>query len=602
MLKRFAVVKDWENTVSAEEECIKRIVEGAAEAGYACDVVDTSYRLISNRKKITSATHDFVLHIHYCSGKAENIFSIATLWNPIKFYHNWGYRKSADTLMTNDAFVQSGSEETVRQVERLSFNGTYQNSEFPFFYPSPASSLFQPQIKDEYKLMYCGINWEKLTGKKGRFDELLKKLDENNLISIYGPEIFHGIRPWEGCRNYKGEIPFDGISMIKEIAKCGIALVISSENHIQDEIISNRLFEALAAGAIILADHNQAVKKLIGNNCLYIDTSDSEKCFLQIKSHLEWIKENRNQARELALRAQEIFNKNLSTKVSVARLYDSLPYLKEANKKHREPELDFSLTIFYILDRKLDIEKQVGTIRRSILANQHNGIRHVVISNFELPEIIESIPADSFEFRSINKPNVRYGDLVLPYLEKCDSEYFSILIPGEEAYEDHFISIIKGIQKNQALSGSSDLIVRRKTPDATSFIGIQWIEQCQFTSISGAFVHSTTLIDKQTLSTISQLSRCLSLPFVLKAGEKVASSKGFSLKVNLEVPKTSYESETLRDLRLRDYFGLLNFSKVLPVQETRLRRFYNKHYKKIVILKKYPFLWSSLKVVAKRFL
>lgn len=51
MLKRFAVVKDWENTVSAEEECIKRIVEGAAEAGYACDVVDTSYRLISNRKK-----------------------------------------------------------------------------------------------------------------------------------------------------------------------------------------------------------------------------------------------------------------------------------------------------------------------------------------------------------------------------------------------------------------------------------------------------------------------------------------------------------------------------------------------------------------------
>ena len=83
MLKRFAVVKDWENTVSAEEECIKRIVEGAAEAGYACDVVDTSYRLISNRKKITSATHDFVLHIHYCSGKAENIFSIATLWNPI---------------------------------------------------------------------------------------------------------------------------------------------------------------------------------------------------------------------------------------------------------------------------------------------------------------------------------------------------------------------------------------------------------------------------------------------------------------------------------------------------------------------------------------
>lgn len=602
MLKRFAVVKDWENTVSAEEECIKRIVEGAIEAGYACDVVDTSYRLISSRKKITSATHDFVLHIHYCSGKAENIFSIATLWNPIKFYHDWGYRKSADTLMTNDAFVQSGSEETVRQVERLSFNGTYQNSFFPFFYPSPASSLFQPQIKDEYKLMYCGINWEKLTGKKGRFDELLKKLDEKNLISIYGPEIFHGIRPWEGYKNYRGEIPFDGVSMIKEISDCGVALVISSENHIQDEIISNRLFEALAAGAIIVADHNQAVKKLIGNNCLYIDTSDSELCFHQIKSHLEWIKENRQQAHELARRAQEIFNNNLSTKVSVAKLYASLPYLKEANKKHREPELDFSLTSFYILDGKLNIKKQTEAIRRSILANQHKSIRHVVISNVELPESIESLPADSIEIRLINKPEIRYGDLVLPYLKDCDTEYFSIILPGEEAFDDHFVSIIKGIQQNRTLSGSSDLIVRRETPDATSFIGIQWSEQCQLTSISGTFVHSTSLIDKQTLSIITQLSRCLSLPFVLKAGEKVASSKGFSLKVSLEVPKTSYESETLRDLRLRDYFGILNFIQVFPQQERWLRKFYNKHHKKIVILKKYPFLWSSLKVVAKRFL
>ena len=45
MLKRFAVVKDWENTVSAEEECIKRIVEGAAEAGYACDVVELQIHL-----------------------------------------------------------------------------------------------------------------------------------------------------------------------------------------------------------------------------------------------------------------------------------------------------------------------------------------------------------------------------------------------------------------------------------------------------------------------------------------------------------------------------------------------------------------------------
>ena len=80
---------------------------------------------------------------------------------------------------------------------------------FLFFTPLRLVHSSNPQLRMNTKLMPCGINWEKLTGKKGRFDELLKKLDENNLISIYGPEIFHGIRPWEGYRNYKGEIPFD---------------------------------------------------------------------------------------------------------------------------------------------------------------------------------------------------------------------------------------------------------------------------------------------------------------------------------------------------------------------------------------------------------
>ena len=72
---RFAVVRDWEDTVSAEEECLRRIQLATFDLGISCDIVDTSYRLITDRSVVVSSkSHDFVLHLHYCSGKAENVF------------------------------------------------------------------------------------------------------------------------------------------------------------------------------------------------------------------------------------------------------------------------------------------------------------------------------------------------------------------------------------------------------------------------------------------------------------------------------------------------------------------------------------------------
>ena len=603
MKKRFAIVKDWEDTVSAEEECIERIVRGAQSLGLQCDVVDTSYRLLKERTKISQDTHDFVLHIHYCSGKSENVLSFVTLWNPIQFYHDWGYRKSVDTLISNDAFLNSTSQETINQVRRTTFKSTYHYLDDLNFYPSPDTSHFLPQLKNKYKLMYCGINWEKVTGRKGRLEHLLKLLDDHDLIEIYGPKSFQGVVPWEGFKNYKGEIPFDGISMLKAISSAGVALVVSSDNHVKDEIISNRLFEALAAGALIIADQNPAVKRLIGENCLYIDTSDQDKSFIQIVKHLDWIENNKEAALEMASRAQKIFNEKLSVKVCLEMLYQKLPDLKKNLRFLRKPSQPYSLTCFYFLEDDVNLDSNLSIIKRTIQANSGEGHKNIVLIDNTIDEqLLQDIGCEVVKTSLRFKNHRRYGKSLLPLIRKCKTDYFSIVLPGEELYQDHFASIVKKIQEDGSLGGSSDLIVKRPCPPNVSYVGCRWDEFCRFHESAGNFVFKCSLIDESTLATLSQLSGSVGFLFAIKA-ERLSISRGFSLKKHIEIEKNAEELEVLRDLRIPDWNSLLCFRSLTSDRGIRpLRKFYNEHFNKINKLKKYPLIWSTLKLIFKRYM
>ena len=52
MHNRFAVIKLWENTVSAEDENISRLVSAARELNLECVPVDRNYRLICDKSII----------------------------------------------------------------------------------------------------------------------------------------------------------------------------------------------------------------------------------------------------------------------------------------------------------------------------------------------------------------------------------------------------------------------------------------------------------------------------------------------------------------------------------------------------------------------
>src|SRR5208282_5874403 len=179
-------------------------------------------------------------------------------------------------------------------------------------YHSLSEPIHEPTLGDR-KIFYCGINWERLGRKKGRHQDLLDRLDPTGNLRIFGPRVFQGVNVWEGYKSYEGSIPFDGVSLLKEINRAGIALVLSSDAHKESELMSNRLFESLAGGAFIICDENPFAKRFFGDCLLYFDASlPTEKAFAAIMEHVQWIKSNSEDALKMARRAQAIFLEKFS--------------------------------------------------------------------------------------------------------------------------------------------------------------------------------------------------------------------------------------------------------------------------------------------------
>jgi hypothetical protein len=335
---RFAVVKLWPEIKTAEDECIARLKIAAQMLGIECVEIHADGGLRSAPEvKVSKADVDFVIHLHYDTPKRYDAFSFVALWNPLAFYHEWGYGRTSRNLTTHDDFISCSSDAADDHVARMVRNtATHLPAHF-HLYHSTADVMHKPSLGDG-KLFYAGINWEAISGGKSRHQEVLKRLDKTGLLRIYGPTIFQGVRVWAGYDSYVREVPFDGVSMIDEISKAGIALVLSSQPHKDSELMSNRLFESVSAGALVICDENPFAKKFFGDSLLYIDSrSPVEQIHADISSHLEWVRLHPDQALTMIAKAQEIFREQFTLIRNLNDLYLGLAARKRALLARQNP-------------------------------------------------------------------------------------------------------------------------------------------------------------------------------------------------------------------------------------------------------------------------
>jgi hypothetical protein len=351
---RFAIVKLWSELKikNAEDECIARIKHSAEELGFECFEILPDGRYIEDPERtICNDDVDFVLHLHYETPKNYDAFSIVALWNPPQFYVEWGYSRCSRNLLSHDDFLSCGSAPADAMVLRRIRDSPYNPDGLFTFYHSVHDVVHQPSL-GEGNVFYAGINWDVLQGKGSRHGDLLKILDSTGVLKIYGPEIFHGVRVWNGFQSYQREIPFDGISMIHEISKVGISLVLSSQAHKDSELMSSRLFESVAAGALVIADENRFASRNFGDSLLYVDTREPpESTAKLILEHVEWAKVNPGKALAMIHRAQEIFSRNFSHRVRLKMIYDGLSNRKQSIRSRAltASNVALDLKVFFLL-------------------------------------------------------------------------------------------------------------------------------------------------------------------------------------------------------------------------------------------------------------
>ncbi len=172
----------------------------------------------------------------------------------------------------------------------------------------------------EKKCFFAGINYEEFEGRQYNTIRFLKLLDRYNMLNLYGPNKDN----WERFINYKGLIPFDGRSIIEKIKESGICLVITSQDKNIRGICSNRLFEGIAAGAVVISNHNKFIEKHFGDSIHYIDLENEILAFQEVKKIIERIDTHPNEFIDKNNKRLALFSKQFKLENDLNRLIDDI--------------------------------------------------------------------------------------------------------------------------------------------------------------------------------------------------------------------------------------------------------------------------------------
>lgn len=464
---KYAIVYTWPGgNTNAESEVIRRMLVAAKNIGIEIDVVSKEgFILDSDFNKTTTAIHDgdydFMLTLHYDDVKMWDSFHYHTLWNPPLISLQYGhYPNIIKNIISNDDFLIYDDGGMSEHLQAMLIDAPRELKGASSLTASfPASAAMKTNL-DNPTLFYCGINWEKMIGATPRHEGLFQLLDNLENVKIYGPE-----KTWQGYKNYFGTIPFDGFSLIEEINKCGVVLALSSDSHYRAGAATNRVYEGCAAGAVVISDTNRFIKQHFGDSVLYIDfdKENPARMFEQIKKHLDWIKNNKDQALKLAQKSQKIFVEKFAFEKQLTSIIKNHENRKRAvadalyarDNKTKTLATLFLDSVKFTKEDKSILKNAINNIQRQI---DKNIVLAVCCDNRQLKDIkkfVDSLKADieivykSFDiFDEFNYKWVSRGQMLFETFTSVPHDYLCILSGSECMFSDHITTLKRRLEDN----------------------------------------------------------------------------------------------------------------------------------------------------------
>lgn len=492
MHRHIAIYHTWPEIKNAEYENILRIIAAANNIGLYVSIIDNQgYVLFStlpgkagDTERLSSNDTDFTISLHFESPKVIDIYSYYTLWNPLEFYFTWGYEKSVQNFMTHDDLISCDSD--TADLHAINLYAAIERQPLlplPRLHHSLSRSVYKPDITSKARVFYIGINWERINNTRGRHHDLLLALEQADMIDIYGPELFHGVKPWDGFACYRGSIPFDGKSTIEHIAEAGICLAFSSLAHQRSGIMSNRLFEGLAAGALVIANKHPFLEKFFGDLVPTVDDSKStEEVIGEVKKIVRWVRKFPEEANAKAEAAQQIFLERFALEGTLTALIEG--HERRVQHSKYQPLENASVTAVMLFT-----ESRVSRFGEMIanLAAQSYPVESVIIVLDELwfglnKRKIDAILADTkslaitfiatdvFDYSGAldqhhSRKNV-IGPAVWRALAMIESEFFLLLKPEEGLFVDHVRTLVQVLaREEQLLAAHAGILIESRAEE-----------------------------------------------------------------------------------------------------------------------------------------
>lgn len=159
------------------------------------------------------------------------------------------------------------------------------------WYPSCAPMPTAAAEIDQRRLFYCGAQWDaRRTGTACL--RMLARLSNRGILDLYGPEAawcnptLNGLHHEALRRAWLGELPVDGLQLLRKMQASGAALILHTHDHLQNGAITSRVFEAAASGAIMISDRHPFIVRHFADCALFLDEPlDAD----QVLRHWEWI-------------------------------------------------------------------------------------------------------------------------------------------------------------------------------------------------------------------------------------------------------------------------------------------------------------------------
>lgn len=559
-LMKFAVVFPWPGTKNAEFELIKRILISASKqkdihaivvdnSGIILDQQTLDYLKNGEREPINSKDLDFVLSMHYQSDKTIDSFWYTANWNPPELMlRDTQYADYRDNLLNTDDFLTYDSR-GMNDFLRMLLLGDKRNipdylENTTYFLPSTPELGLNARLRNDRMLFYCGINWEKCSGEKGRHQDIFKLLDGTSYMRIYGPHKFLGIRPWAGFKSYQCSIPFDGVSLIHEINKCGAALLLSSDVHRRAGAASSRLYEACAAGAVIISDDNAFVKKHFGDCALFItyDKEDGDYTFRQIDEKMRWINDNPEEAFRLASKAQAIWREKMTLDSQIRNLCDghrdrmSLIQGLFAAQKKDEP---IDIVVLWDLPKTDGLEEALRNIQNQsyetlcvhIVCDQdlEAAVRNKTQTVLgKIPAKIHPLPVYYRKNRALTK-----GQMFSAVRSSLTADYFIIMGDDEIWFKDHVTSLKRVLEDKKEAGCSYGKNFHKNGAHihkgTNRKIDARTIQKSLPITPAGAFLFRSSIleeVDDCVYENLDGFEACVFMLYCLSKGEHAAAFSG----------------------------------------------------------------------------